>query len=74
MLANLGTRASKGGAKDDVDSQDNTTRRASLTAQCYQLFSLHIAEGESGGRGKWHSHIQYAATLLISKAISDTAD
>jgi hypothetical protein len=45
-----------------------------MTTECYQLSSLNIAEGESGGRGKWHSHIQYAVTLLISKAISDTAN
>ncbi len=38
-----------------------------MTTECYQLFSFHIAEGESGGRGERHSHIQYALTLLISK-------
>jgi hypothetical protein len=45
-----------------------------MTTECYQLFSLQIAEGESGRSGKWHRHIQYAVTLLISKAISDTGD
>jgi hypothetical protein len=63
-----------GGAKDNVDAQNNATWRTALTTECYQLFSLRIAEGESDRRGKWHSHILYAVIPGISKAISDTGD
>lgn len=35
-----------------------------MTTECYQLFSLRVADGESGGKGKWHSDIQYAVSLL----------
>jgi hypothetical protein len=63
-----------GCAQDDIDAQHNASRGAPMSTECYQLFSLRIADGESNCRGKWHSHIQHAVIPRISKPISDTAD
>src|SRR5882672_2917929 len=44
-----------GRTEDNLNTQDNTTRRTPMTAHRGQMFSLCILQGKSRGWGKWHS-------------------